>query len=143
MKRANILIVEDDTATAELIKLLLDSRGHKVFGIVSSGDRAIDIAIKTPPDLVLMDIRIKGKIDGIMAFEQIRKVVNVPVVFVSACTDTEIIYRAMQCSPSGYIVKPFKNEDLLRKVESVLECQRMYSEKCGMKDHGDRMKADS
>ena len=128
MKKARILIVEDDAATAKLIKLLLTKRGHTVCGIVSSGEKAIDITFKTRPDLVLMDIKLAGKTDGIIAFEQIKKVAYVSVVFVSAHTDKETIDRAIQCKPSGYIVKPFKGEELLRKVESALDWHRIYAE---------------
>ena len=128
MKRANILIVEDDNDTAQLIKLMLTNGGYTVTGIIASGEKAIDSVIKTRPDLVLMDIKLKGTIDGIKAFEQIRKVVDVPIVFVSAYTDKEMIDSAMQCYPNGYIVKPFKREDLLRKVESVLDWHRIHSE---------------
>ena len=128
MKRAKILIVEDDDGTAKLIKLLLTSRGHEVCGIVSSGKKAIEKTFKTRPDLVLMDIQLSGKTDGIMAFEQVRKVANVPVVFVSAYADKDTIDRAKQCNPSGYVVKPFKSEDLLGKVESALDWHRIYAE---------------
>ncbi len=128
MGAATILIVEDDSAVAELIELLLADRGYDICGIVSCGDKAIDATIKTSPDLVLMNIKLKGKIDGITAFEKIRKVVDVPVIFVSGYADREMVDRAMQCNPSGYIVKPFKGEELLRKVESVLDWHRILSE---------------
>ena len=128
MKKATILIVEDDVATADLIRLILTRSGYAVTGVVASGEKAVDTAIKTKPDLVLMDIRLKGKIDGIMAFERIKKVVNVPVVFVSAYMDKEMIARARRCEPSGYIAKPFKKEVLLSMVGSLLDWQRTNSE---------------
>lgn len=128
MKNANILIVEDDKATSELIKLLLAGRGHKVCGIVSSGEDAVSVTLKSKPDLVLMDIKINGKINGIIAFELIRQLANVPVIFISAFADTTTIDRAMKSNPDGYIVKPFKSEDLLQKVESVLGWQRILCE---------------
>ena len=128
MNKANILIVEDDNVIADLIKLMLTNDGYTVSGVVTSGEKAVDIAINTHPDLVLMDIKLKGKIDGIMAFHEIRKVVQTPVVFVSAYIDEKMVERAIQCNPSGYIVKPFKREDLLRKIESVLDWQRIHTE---------------
>jgi DNA-binding NarL/FixJ family response regulator len=128
MTAANILIVEDDDPTAQLINVLLAGRGHNVCGIVSSGEKAVDMTIKTTPDLVLMDIRLDGRIDGITASEQIKKVVDVPIIFISTYTDRETIDRAVQCNPSGYIVKPFRSEDLLRKVESALDWKRICSE---------------
>ena len=128
MKKATILIVEDDDATADLIRLILTRSGYAVTGVVASGEKAIDTAVRTKPDLVLMDIKLNGKIDGIMAFEQIKKVVNVPVVFVSAYMDKEMIARAKRCEPNGYIAKPFKKEVLLSMVGSILDWQRTNSE---------------
>ena len=128
MKKANILIVEDDNTTANLIELLLASHGHNVCGVVTSGEKAVDITIKTKPDIVVMDIKLNGEVDGITACERIKKHLSVPVIFVSAFTEKELIDRALECNPSGYIVKPFKNKDLLSKIESVLEYQRIDSE---------------
>ncbi len=127
MNKANILIVEDDNATAKFIKLILTNDGYAVTGIATSGEKAIDIVVKAKPDLVLMDIKLRGKIDGIMAFNEIRKVVQIPVVFVSAYLDKKMIERAMLCNPSGYIVKPFHIKDLLHKVKSVLDWQRIHT----------------
>lgn len=127
MEKGNILIVEDDRATAKLINLMLTNAGYTVMGMVSSGEKAVDIAIKTKPDLVLMDIKLKGKISGISAFNEIRKVVKIPIVFISAYTEKEMVDRAIQCDPNGYIVKPFKMETLLGTVASVLDWQRIVS----------------
>ena len=128
MNKGNILIVEDDRATAKLINLMLTNAGYTVIGMVSSGEMAVEIAIKTKPDLVLMDIKLKSKIDGITASDQIKKVVNVPIVFVSAYTDKEMVDSAMQCDPNGYIVKPFKKETLMSTVASVLDWERIKSD---------------
>lgn len=128
MEKGNILIVEDDRTTAKLINLILTNAGYTVMGMVSSGEKAVDIAIKTKPDLVLMDIKLKGKIDGISAFNEIRKVAKIPMVFISAYTEKEMVGRARQCDPNGYIVKPFKMETLLGTVASVLDWQRIVSE---------------
>ncbi|HLO27321.1 MAG TPA: response regulator [Geobacteraceae bacterium] len=128
MEKGNILIVEDDRTTAKLINLILTNAGYTVMGMVSSGEKAVDIAIKTKPDLVLMDIKLKGKIDGISAFNEIRKVAKIPMVFISAYTEKEMVGRARQCDPDGYIVKPFKMETLLGTVASVLDWQRIVSE---------------
>lgn len=125
MEKGNILIVEDDKATAKLINVMLTNAGYTVIGMVSSGEKAVEIAIKTKPNLVLMDIKLKGKIDGISAINEIRKVAKIPVVFISAYTDKAMVDRAIQCDPNGYIVKPFKIETLMGTVASVLDWQRI------------------
>ena len=120
MEKGKILIVEDDRTTAQLINLMLTNAGYTVMGMVSSGEKAVDIAIKTKPDLVLMDIKLKGKIDGISAFNEIRKVVKIPMVFISAYTEKEMVDRAIQCDPNGYIVKPFSFFQVMKLVQETL-----------------------
>ncbi len=128
MNKFSILIVEDDQATSELLSLMLASYGYAVTGIVTTGDRAIKTAIKAKPDLILMDIRLNGDIDGIMAFKEIRKVSQVPIIFISTFTNQEVMKRAMECNASGYLVKPFKKEALLSAVASALDWQRLNAE---------------
>jgi len=84
MAKAQVLIVEDDRITAEDIRLSLGDLGYSVLGIASSGEEAIKKAEELHPDLVLMDIVLKGAIDGIQAAEQIRTGLNVPVVYLTA-----------------------------------------------------------
>ena len=120
MEKAKILIVEDEGTIAKCLKLILSRVGYRIVDIVASGEEAIDIAVQTRPDLVLMDIKLRGEIDGITAFEQIRKSADIPVVFVSAYADKAFIDRAMLLNPSGYVVKPFKYATLLQAVETAL-----------------------
>lgn len=128
MKNAAILIVEDDNSTARLLKLLLSTSGYTVCGTASTGENAIDMAIKTRPALILMDIKLEGDMDGIAAYERIKALVDTPVVFVSVYAEQDMIDRALRSAPGGYLVKPFKNEELLRKVESVLNWQKALVE---------------
>ena len=115
-----ILIVEDERSIADLMKIMLLRCGYCVNGVVASVKEAVEIAIHTRPDLILMDIKLSGEMDGIIAYEQIKKSVDIPAVFVSAFTDEDIIARAQQTNPSGYIVKPFKIEQLITGVEKAL-----------------------
>ncbi len=128
MMNAAILIVEDDNSTARLLKLLLSTSGYTVCGIASTGEKAIEMAIKTKPALILMDIKLEGDMDGIAAYERIKALVDTPVVFVSVYAEQDMIDRALRCAPGGYLVKPFKNEELLQKVESVLNWQKALVE---------------
>jgi CheY-like chemotaxis protein len=115
---ARILIVEDEDEIAQLIKIILVNHGLVVNAIVSSGEEAVETALATHPDLVLMDIKLGGKMDGIAAAEEIRKSVDIPILFISAYSHT--IGRAITTKPSGYLKKPFTREGLIRKVEMAL-----------------------
>lgn len=117
MKMRQILIVEDVQMIADFMDLVLCRHGYQVSGVVASGEDAVSMALTTSPDLVLMDIRLEGFIDGIEAAEKIRQNSDIPVVFVSAYTDTATIHRAMATGAAGYVIKPFKGRDLLYAVE--------------------------
>jgi CheY-like chemotaxis protein len=117
MKMRQILIVEDVVMIADFMKLVLSRHGWQVSGITASGEEAVASALTTSPDLVLMDIRLAGFIDGIEAAERIRSQRRIPIVFVSAYTDFDIIQKAMETGASGYIVKPFTGKDLIFAIE--------------------------
>jgi len=123
MEKARILIVEDEHTIARCMKLILCQEGFEVSDVVATGEEAVDIISKIRPDLVLMDIKLRGNIDGIAACEQIQESVDIPVVFVSAYSDTETIARARRKKPYGYITKPFKTERLIRTVKIALSEQ--------------------
>jgi DNA-binding response OmpR family regulator len=120
MSSHRILIVEDVTMIADFMALILGRHGYQVSGIVSTGEEAVKVAGETSPDLVLMDIKLEGFVDGIEAADKIRRFCNVPVVFVSAHTDAAIIQRAIATGASGYLIKPFKGKDLLFALERAL-----------------------
>jgi CheY-like chemotaxis protein len=126
---ARILIVEDDYETADFLNLLLSKNGYCVTDVVATGEEAIDIAICSHPDLIVMDIKLKGEIDGITACDRIKKSFDNPVIFVSAYGDKDMIDRAIQCKPSGYIVKPFRKEQLINEVEKALDWHKTRTEK--------------
>ena len=123
MKMRQILIVEDVEMIADFMNLVLSRHGYEVTGVIASGEDAVTAALTTAPDLVLMDIRLEGFIDGIEAAARIRKRSDTPIVFVSAHTDTGIIYKAMATGASGYLIKPFKGKDLLYAIERALKGQ--------------------
>src|SRR5919199_2841285 len=118
--RARILIVEDESIVAFNIQNRLQGLGYVVAAIVSSGEAAIQRAAQNPPDLVLMDIKLKGRIDGIEAAARIRSRFQIPVVYLTAYTNDETLHRAKLTEPYGYILKPFEARDLCTTIEVAL-----------------------
>jgi PAS domain S-box-containing protein len=115
-----ILIVEDERITAEDLAEVLRELGYQVSAVVSSGDEAIREAERNQPDLVLMDIRIKGEMDGTETARLLRERFDVPVVYLTAHADRDTLERAKHSRPLGYIVKPFHEAELHASVEMAL-----------------------
>ncbi|MCU0546570.1 MAG: ATP-binding protein [Oscillatoriaceae cyanobacterium Prado104] len=117
MNPIKILVVEDEVIVAEDIAGRLKKLGYAVAGTVSSGEEAIQKAAETQPDLVLMDIVLKGEMDGVTASEKIRNNTDIPTVFLTAYADEKTLQRAKLTDPFGYIVKPFQQNDLRVAIE--------------------------
>lgn len=117
---AKILVVEDEGLIALDIESHLIDLGYQVPGIAETGADAILLALKTQPDLVLMDIRLKGNIDGIEAAAKITDKLDIPIIFLTAFADAETLNSAKQVSPFGYILKPFDPMDLRTSIEIAL-----------------------
>ncbi len=115
-----ILIVEDEVIVAKNIENQLINNGYKVTGIAVSGEESIISAGIEKPDIVLMDIRLKGKMDGVEAADQLRKTFGLPVIFLTSFTDEETFHRAKLTEPFGYLVKPFDIKELSRAIEIAL-----------------------
>ncbi|MFO7991757.1 MAG: response regulator [Thermoplasmata archaeon] len=106
-----VLIVEDEKIVAQDIKNKLQDLGYSVPGIVDNGEEAVKIAGKEELDIVLMDIKLKGEMDGIEAAQQIKEF-DVPVIYLTAYANDDLLERAKVTEPFGYIVKPFEAQDL-------------------------------
>src|SRR5512136_1638843 len=106
---ARILIAEDEMIVAEDLELTLADLGHEVVGKVSTGELAVQLAEETKPDLILMDIKLRGEIDGIQASEQIRSRLDIPVIYLTAYEETDTISRAKITEPYGFLTKPFSS----------------------------------
>ncbi len=124
MTPARILVVEDEQITAADIEDMLTRQGHEVVGVVVSGEAAVESARIKHPDLVLMDIRIKGKFDGCDAAAKIRERFGTPAVFLTAHSDDATLERAKRSNPLGYIVKPFHASELQAVIEVALHQKR-------------------
>jgi hypothetical protein len=120
MVKARILIVEDENIVAFNIQKRLEELGYTVVAVIPSGEAAIQKVAENYPDLVLMDIKLKGRVDGIEAAEQIRSQFPIPVVYLTAYTDEETLNRAKLTEPYGYILKPFEARDLGTTIEVAL-----------------------
>lgn len=119
--KKNILIVEDEVVTALDIKEALFDFGYKVTGIANNSKKAIKLLEENSCDLVLLDITLKGDVDGIKLSEQIAKEYNIPFIFLTANDKNTTIDRALKHEPYGYIIKPFKDAELKAAVELALK----------------------
>jgi CheY-like chemotaxis protein len=111
------------------IKRMLKSLGYTVTGVASSGEDAVSKAESTFPDVVLMDIMLKGDMDGVEAAKKTRERFDVPVVYLTAYSDNKILERAKRTEPFGYIIKPFDERDLYSSIEVTLQRYRKEKEK--------------
>ena len=120
MNPIKILVVEDEVIVAEDIGFRLKKLGYIVTATVASGEEAIEKIAENRPDLVLMDIVLKGDMDGVTAAEKIRNRVDIPTVFLTAYADDQTLQRAKLTNPFGYIIKPFQQNDLRVAIEIAL-----------------------
>lgn len=115
-----ILIVEDEILIADDIKDSLEELGYTVTDIANSGKEAIEKSAETQPHLVLMDIRLKGNMDGVQAAQQIWKRFNIPIIYLTANSDASTLQRAKTTEPFGYLTKPFRERELHTAIEIAL-----------------------
>jgi len=126
--KAQILIAEDDPTLAQDLKYKLENLDYEVAGMTHSAEQAIVLTESLRPDLVLMDIQLAGEMDGIQAAEQIRTL-RVPIVYVSGYCDGPVLERAQRTEPYGYILKPYRTDDLRISVEISLQRHRAEQER--------------
>jgi len=125
MTNARILIVENEVPVAEEIKTRLKNSGYTIPAIASYKEEAIQQAAEISPDLVLMDIHLEHKMDGVEAARQIRARFDIPVVYLTAYSDDETLRRAKITEPFGYILKPFTERELFSTIEIALYKYKM------------------
>lgn len=116
-----VMVVEDEFIIALDIKDVVRGFGYNVVAVATSGNDAVEKASKFKPELVLMDIMLKGKIDGVEAAEIIRQKLDIPIIFVSSFSDEESVVRASKVSDYGYLIKPFDNKQLKEVIEAALK----------------------
>ncbi|MCD6066826.1 MAG: hypothetical protein K0S33_1652 [Bacteroidetes bacterium] len=128
MSKTNILVVEDESIVSKDIQNSLKKLGYNVIGASNNGEDAIVLAREHHPDLVLMDIMLKGEMSGIDAADVIRKELNIPVIFLTAYADESTLAKAKITEPYGYILKPFKEIDLHSSIEMAIYKHKKVSE---------------
>ncbi len=118
--KVKIMIVEDETIVALDLSMRLQKEGYEVVGIAASSDDAVALFTEQQPDLVLMDINIKGKKDGIETAKELKKIQEVPLIFLTAFSQNEYVNRAKAVNPSAYLVKPFNNDSLHTSIQIAI-----------------------
>jgi len=115
------LIVEDEILIAEELKQRLSLLGFSVIAAVDSAEEGIAIATRECPDLVLLDIRLKGEKDGVQAAKEIRQQVNVPLVYLTAHSDRLTVDRVKETEYDGFLLKPFRERELQTTIEIAMQ----------------------
>lgn len=118
-RKTRILIVEDDMIIAANLSLLLTNLDYEVTGIESRGEEAVVHAKVNTPDIILMDINLKGEIDGIETVKNIQRTQKIPVIYLTANADDASFNRAVETHPQAFISKPFNQLDLQRTIALV------------------------
>ncbi len=138
MYKNRILIVEDEALVGKHLKNVLLGRNYEIAGIFSNGEETIEFIKHDRPDLVLMDIWLNGKLDGIETAELIKGLFDIPIIYLTAYSDDKTLTRAKITEPFGYIVKPFEEKELYGTIEMALF---KYSAERKLKESEERYKA--
>ena len=125
MSGAKILVVEDEGIVVMELRERLNRLGYEVVGVASSGEEAILKAQETHPDMVLMDIRLQGRMNGIQAAEAVRTRFDIPVIYLTAFADDDTLQKARMTEPFGYLIKPFEEQQLHSTLEMALQKHKL------------------
>ena len=125
MVESKILIVEDEIIIAEDLKQELTKLGYKIIGIASKGKEAIKKIKKTRPDIILMDLTLKGELDSIETAQQINKHHNIPLIYISGYFDQKMIQRAKKTQTYGYLKKPIRPLEIDNKIKAALKIHKL------------------
>ncbi len=120
MEKPRILIVEDEGLVARDLESMIRNLGYRVVGICSSGEEALGLINTRRPDLIIMDIVLQGRMDGIKAADEIRRRFNLPIIFLTAHTDEATFQRAKITNPLAFLHKPVEQKELLTVIEMAL-----------------------
>jgi DNA-binding LytR/AlgR family response regulator len=120
MNHVNVLVVEDESIVSKDIQHSLKKLGYNVVGAAATGEKALELVKSENPDIILMDIMLKGTMNGIEVSEIVKKEFNIPIIFLTAYADESTLSKAKVTEPYGYIIKPFKEIDLHTSIEMAL-----------------------
>ena len=116
----NILVTEDESIVRKDIEMRLKKLGYNIAGTADTGLKAIELAKSEKPDLALMDIMLKGEMTGIEAAAEIKKFLDIPIIFLTAYSDDKTLEKAKGSEPHGYLLKPFKESDVRTSIEMAI-----------------------
>lgn len=133
-RSTRVLIVEDERIVAMGLRRQLTALGYDVVGQVATGEEAVRVAGELHPDLVLMDVRLEGVMDGVQAAAEIRERFHLPVVYLSAFSNRDILDRAKVTEPCGYILKPYEDRELQVVIEMALYKHQMERERRALRE---------
>jgi CheY-like chemotaxis protein len=119
--KANIMIVEDEGVVSIDIRNMLRKAGYGIAAVAFQGEEAVQKAEQSEPDLILMDIGLKGEIDGIEAAKRIRDRFQIPVVFLTGFADEVTLAKAKEVNPAGFIIKPINEDELNKTLDDILK----------------------
>ena len=117
--KMKIMVVEDDAIIGMDIEHRVRRLGYEVTGVADNAEEAIELAADTKPDIALMDIRLRGDIDGIDTARMLKEQFALPVIFITAYSDLKMRSRALDLNPAGYIVKPIREVELKNTLEEA------------------------
>lgn len=120
MSQIKVFVVEDESIVSKDIQQSIKKLGYTVVGAATSGEKAVPAIEESKPDIILMDIMLKGTMDGIDTAEAVKRKMNIPVIFLTAYADESTLAKAKITEPHGYILKPFKEIDLRTTIEVAL-----------------------
>jgi DNA-binding LytR/AlgR family response regulator len=120
MPKTNVLVVEDESIVSKDIQHSLKKLGYNVVGAASTGERAFELASSEKPDIILMDIMLKGDINGVETAQRVKEELQIPIIYLTAYADESTLEKAKVTEPYGYIIKPFKEVDLHTSIEMAL-----------------------
>ncbi|MBF0475017.1 MAG: PAS domain S-box protein [Deltaproteobacteria bacterium] len=132
---AKVMVVDDEATLTILLRNHLADIGHQVVGIAYSGEECLELVWAVKPDLILMDIKLSGKLDGIATAKLIREGSDIPIIFLTAYTDDDLFERAKQADPFGYIVKPYHPRELEITIEVALHRKAAERQLKSYQDH--------
>ena len=116
-----VLIVEDEMIISAKISMYLEEFGYEVAGSLTRGEQVLEICRHDPPDILLLDINLKGDLDGIQTAEKLQEIAQVPIIYLTANSDASTFARARQTKPLAFVTKPFQKAELERALALVAE----------------------
>ncbi|MBN1552830.1 response regulator [bacterium] len=122
VKKPVILLVEDEALIAMFLEMELLEAGYSVLGIVSTGEEAVELANQQKPDLVILDVRLAGEINGIETAQRLKKTGEIPIIFLTGYLDIELMETIKTIKPAGCFIKPVRFREIDTAIRSALGC---------------------